>query len=366
MMVPTKEIIKTCDMEKLNAYRQYLLSHPRLTYLFVELTQQCNLACFHCGSRCSPTNGVVLDSALLIQTLRELAEDQQPHNIMICFTGGEPLLHHDFFEIVKETVNLGYPWGMTTNATTIDETSAHQLKDLGLSSVTVSLDGLEEQHDWLRNTKGAFQSTLHGITCLKAASIPVQVTTVIHKQNLSQLDAMYQFLCDQGIPFWRIINIEPIGRALEHPELLLSFDEYFQLLDYIRAKRYSVLAPMEICFGCSHYLSFDYEREVRDNYFLCGAGFLVGSILANGDISSCLDIERRPELVQGNIQTDRFSNVWKNRFQIFRADRAAQSSVCSVCQERNYCNGDSMHTWNFETREPAICLVKKRSSYIIN
>ena len=362
MTIDRKKLTKSADMEKLSTFRRQLLVHPRLTYLFVELTERCNLACLHCGSSCARTNGHVLEADLLIKALRDLAADEAPQGIMVCLTGGEPMLHSDFFRIVQEIVRLGFPWGMTTNGTLIDATAAIRLRELCLASLTVSLDGLEEQHDWLRNTKGSFQRTLHGIACLKEAGIPIQVTTVVHKKNFFQLEQLYRFLCELEIPFWRIINLEPIGRALEHPDLQLSYEEMLQLLDYIREKRYASSTPMEICYGCSHYLSFEYERELRDNYFLCGAGILVGSILANGDIASCLDIERRPELVQGNIQNDRFSDVWRNRFQVFRADRAEQSLICRDCPERSYCTGASMHPWDFEKREPAFCILNPRWS----
>ncbi len=91
---------------------------------------------------------------------------------------------------------------------------------------------------------------------------------------------------------WRLVNVEPIGRALEHAGLMLDTRHFHRLIDFIRDVRFEE-RHMDVCFGCSHYLSFDYEREIRDNYFLCGAGLCVASILHNGDIYGCLDIERR-------------------------------------------------------------------------
>ena len=128
------------------------------------------------------------------------------------------------------------------------------------------------------------------------------------------------------------------------------------LMNYIREKHYSINVPFEVVFGCSHYLSFEYEREVREHYFMCGSGLIVASILCNGDIYSCLDIERRDELVQGNISNDRFSEVWYNRFKEFRKDRSELSIKCSKCGEKEFCKGDSTHTWNFENNEPLFCI----------
>lgn len=350
-----KIAVKTRDMQRLAEYRQFLRTHPRLTYLFVELTDRCNLACLHCGSSCGG-GGTSIDTSLLLRTLATVAEDFDPQKVMICLTGGEPLLHRDFFPIVEQIRSLGFPWGITTNGTLIDRACAERMAALGLASATLSLDGLEETHDALRRVKGAYQKVLRAVDCLHEAGIKVQITSVIHSGNYHELDDLYRLMCQIRAESWRVINIEPIGRALEHRELLLSDAQMRGLLDFIRQKRYAADTPMDVCFGCSHYLSFDYEHELRDNYFICGSGIYVASILCNGDIYSCLDIERRPELVQGNVAHDRFSDVWFHRFEAFRSDRTQLCSQCRECPEKEFCAGDSTHTWNFDSHQPMFCI----------
>ena len=355
-MEQSKTEIKSRDMHRLAEYRETLRSHPRLTYLFAELTDCCNLSCLHCGSSCGG-KGRYLDTRLLLRTLEEVAEDFEPRSVMICLTGGEPLLHPDFFGIAGTVHALGFPWGITTNGTLIDDACAQKLAALGLGSVTLSLDGLEMTHDALRRVKGCFQKVLRAVECLHAAGIKVQITSVIHSGNYHELESLFELMCRLGVESWRVINIEPIGRALLHPELLLSDGEMLGLLDFIREKRYAADTPMEVCFGCSHYLSYEYERELRDNYFICGSGIYVGSILCNGDIFSCLDIERRPELIQGNIARDRFSDVWRNGFKAFRRDRTQLCGKCLECAEREFCAGDSTHTWDFDHNRPMFCIM---------
>ena len=351
-----KIAIKSRDMHRLAVYRDYLRSHPQLTYLFVELTDRCNLSCLHCGSSCGDNQGRVLDTELLLRVLDEVAEDFEPHTVMICLTGGEPLLHPDFFTIAERIHLLGFPWGITTNGTLINAACAEKMTALGLGSVTVSLDGLEGTHDALRRTKGCFQKVLKAVEHLHSAGIKVQITSVIHSRNYHELEPLYELIRMLKVESWRVINIEPIGRALLHRDLLLSDEQIIGLLEFIRQKRYSVDTPMDVCFGCSHYLSFEYEHELRDNYFICGSGIYVGSILCNGDIYSCLDIERLPELIQGNISRDRFSYVWKNGFRQFRSNRAALCEMCLRCTEREYCAGDSTHTWDFNHNQPMFCI----------
>ena len=92
--------IKSENMTRLSKYREQLLKNPRLTYLFIEMTNNCNLNCLHCGSGCSQNNYEYIETDILLKTLKQLASDYNPKTIMICLTGGEPLLHPDFFKIV--------------------------------------------------------------------------------------------------------------------------------------------------------------------------------------------------------------------------------------------------------------------------
>ena len=174
----------------------------------------------------------------------------------------------------------------------------------------VSLDGLERLHDLLRGQKGAWRRAVRGVCALQNAGLKPQITTVFHRDNFSEMEAMYDFLCDLGIESWRPINIEPIGRACESRDLLLSPSQFNALLSFIREKRFDRDGTMEFTFGCSHYLGLENERMVRDHYFLCGAGILTAGVRCNGDICACLDVENRVELVQGNIRTDDFMEVW--------------------------------------------------------
>ena len=345
-------------MHDLAVYRQELYEKPNLRMLFIELTDCCNLNCRHCGSECDPSKSHFIDADLIIKVIGDIVADMADEPFMFCLTGGEPLLHPRFERIVEKIYECGIPWGMASNATRITPQMAKKLKELKMGSISISLDGLKEEHEWLRRVPGCFDKAVDGIKNLHAEGIDVQVTTIIHKRNFGKLEEMYQFMRNLEIRSWRVANVDPIGRAESDSMLLLSKDEIIELLEFIREKRFDTSNPMDVCYGCSHYLSFEYERETRDFYFQCGAGTTVASILWNGDIYGCLDIERRPELVQGNIENDRFADVWYNRFKEYRLDRSELCAECRECAEREYCGGDSMHTWDFDKNRPKLCLWK--------
>ena len=342
--------LKRSQLEDVARHREHLRVCPHLQWLFFEITNRCNLNCKHCGSNCTSI-GQTLTIEDVESTLRTIKFDKP----MICLTGGEPMLHPAFYEIAKCVRSNGFYWGMTTNGTLIDAAAALKLRQAGMSTVSVSLDGMEQSHDSLRRHKGAWQLALRGLQAIQEAGFEPQVTTVLHQDNFDDLEPLYDLLCKMGIKSWRPINVEPIGRACESKDLQLRPEQFARLISYIRSKRFDRSCKMEVTFGCSHYLGIENERMVRDHYFICGAGILVASVRSNGDICACLDIENRSELVQGNIKIDNFMDVWRNRFQEFRRDRTADCSKCINCPERFLCGGDSTHTWDFEHNEPLLC-----------
>jgi len=347
--------IKTQHLNQLADYRDKIINNPPLKNLFLELTLRCNENCIHCGSKCSQFSNVKeLSLEQYKKILDDVKQDFDVSKFMLNITGGEPLLRKDFFEIMDYANKLGYIWGMTSNATLIDDSVAEKLRKSGMRTISVSIDGLPDTHDRLRGKKGAFDEAIRGIKALidNGGFEHIQVTTVVNHRNIGELDELFDMLCGIDIDSWRVINIEPIGRANEHPELVLSPDEYRYMFNYIKNKR---LEGYPVCYGCSHFLGLDYERTVRDWYFLCNAGLYTASITSSGDIIACLDIERRPELVQGNILNDNFKDVWTNKFSTFRRNLSDDNEKCRNCDECRFCHGGAFHSWNFDKNEPSVC-----------
>ena len=129
---------------------------------------------------------------------------------MICLTGGEPLMHPDFYEIAGRVKSKGFFWGMTTNATLIDEEAASKLREAGMSTVSVSLDGMERSHDALRQQKGAFRKALRGLQALQKAGFRPQVTTVLHQGNLLPEFLRHGMSC----PFIGLVHFVAEGRRV--------------------------------------------------------------------------------------------------------------------------------------------------------
>lgn len=357
----TKEY-KEKHFNKLIRYRDELRRNPELRALFIEMTISCNQHCLHCGSSCGDVTqtGSLTDDEIfnfLKKLKMDLEQDNKPLPF-IAITGGEPLLRKNLPELMKQIHNeLGYTWGMTSNALLATPEMCHRLKEAGMYSIGVSLDGLEGTHDWFRQSNGSYKKTIENIRNLVAEGFKnVMVTTVVHKRNINELDAIKEVVKEIGIDTWRIVGVDPIGRTLENKDILLDGNsDYRYIIDYITNLR-ETDNDIDVIYSCNHYLGLEFERKVRSWYYLCCAGIKVAGIQYNGDIGACLDIQRDSSLVFGNIRKDNFYDVWKNKFEIFRMSKFEKSEKCRKCADRLNCDGNGWHTWDFDLNEPKLCM----------
>ena len=209
----------------LPTYQAHARRLHELRYLFLELTRDCNLDCRHCGSACTrETGGPSLAPSAVLRVLREIRDRYDPRTITVAFCGGEPLCYPEVFLLGQAITNLEFPWGMVTNGYGWTSTKVLQARAAGMQSVTVSLDGLEADHDWLRGRSGAFRQAVDAISMLlrDPSWQMFEVVTCVHPRNLSALDRLHGLVRALGVREWRLFTISPMGRAAGDPELLLD------------------------------------------------------------------------------------------------------------------------------------------------
>ena len=349
----TKEEIKRKNLDTLAEHQAKLCKTPELRTLFFELTLKCNERCFHCGSGCSADMPDGLPVSKYMEILDEVKENFGT-GVYIALTGGEPLMYKDFFLLTEYIQKLGLRWGMTSNATLITKDVAEKLRDTGMRGVSVSVDGLPETHDRYRNFPNGFEKAMTGIqNMIDAGGIgSIMVTTVVNHENIKELDALYDIFNDVDINEWRLTGLEPIGRAMDHPDMLLTPDDNKYLMEFIKKKREKKI-PVE--YSCCHFLGEEYEAEVRDWYFLCNAGIYVAGIMADGAVGACLDIPRNERTVQGNVLERSFTDIWKNEFKLFRTPLYNLNETCMNCPEKKYCRGGSYHSWDYDDDHQKVC-----------
>lgn len=314
--------------------------HP-LQQLFWESTLRCNVHCLHCGSDCisSVTQPDMPKEDFLHVIDTEITPHVNPHHVLVIISGGEPLMRTDLAEVGQALYNRGYPWGMVTNGLALTEERFRALRRAGLRSMAISLDGLSEDHIWLRQHPLAFEGACRAIHLAAAEKdFTWDVVTCANQRNFGHLAEIRDMLWSMGVRNWRVFGIDPMGRAANNPELLLTEEQFRQLLNFIAAERE---AGRHVSYSCEGFLG-EYEGRVRDHLYQCAAGISIASILIDGSISACTSV--RGKFYQGNIYKDSFWDVWEHGFQPYR-DRTwmRQTEPCKDCKVFDFCEGNGMH-----------------------
>ena len=324
-----------------NYFRRKETQLHELNYLFWECTWRCNLNCRHCGSDCTASS-VRPDMPFedFLNAIAPLEKRFKRNSIMVVITGGEPLLRADLADCGRELRKHGFQWSIVSNGYAYDEAMHRRLMDAGLGSITISLDGLRDTHDLFRKRQGSFDRALNAISLIaNEKRLPIyDVVTCVSPLNIGQLPEMKELLIEKGVKHWRFFTIAPIGRAATDDGLQLDGPQMRQLMDFIVATRKE--GRIDTIFSCEAYTG-PYERKVRDWYYFCRAGITIASVLIDGSISACPNINR--SFVQGNIYTDNLLDVWENRFEPFRDRSWTKTGVCAQCKEYKNCLGGAMH-----------------------
>ena len=326
-------------------FRDNEIKVHELNYLFWECTTRCNLHCRHCGSDCS-VQSREKDMPLedFLGALDTIPATHRPKDFTVVLTGGEPLLRPDIVQVGRQIRRRGLGWGMVSNGWFYDEAMHGRLMAAGMGAITVSLDGLEESHDWMRGHSGSYDRAIRAIGLTAAdPRLNADVVTCVNRRTLSELPEIHRILSGLGVKQWRLFTIIPIGRAAQDPEMHLTDAEFVTLMEFIRTRRQEGGA-MKVTFSCEGYLG-PYEEKVRDIRYFCRAGVNIASVLIDGRICACPNIDR-DAFSEGSIYRDNFYEVWETRFRPFRDRSWARQGRCASCGEWKNCLGNGMHNWH--------------------
>jgi len=329
-----------------------------LDYFFWETTLKCNLRCRHCGSDCTRDEQMPeLPGEKVVGVFRDIAAHYDAARIMVAVTGGEPLLRPDLFSVLAEINALGFPWGMVTNGMAVNEKVVAQCAQTGMRTVTVSLDGLEANHNWLRDSPTAFTRTRRALQLFLAARrfSVVEAITCVHAGNVHELPQLHALLREMGVQGWRLFTIFPKGRAAQNPELLATGSLLREVLNFIRAAREE--DPSWPLYYCEEgFLGCEWERAVRPAPYYCGAGITIGGLLCDGSYSACPSLSR--QWIQGHVDELPFSEAWETRYANMRDRRWMRNAACQGCREWGNCQASSLHLWDWHAHRPQVCHYK--------
>lgn len=194
-------------------------------------TQACNLRCVHCYAHAKAAGGPdELTTEQGMALIDDLADFGAP---VMLFSGGEPLVRPDLTRLIKHAVGRGMRAVISTNGTLITPDKAVELKDLGLSYVGISLDGLEAVNDRFRGVDGAFRKAVAGIKNCRRAGLKVGLRFTINKRNASEIPAIFDLLEELDVPRICFYHLVYSGRGSALINEDLDHEETRRVVDLI-------------------------------------------------------------------------------------------------------------------------------------
>lgn len=325
----------------------------RTTYAVWEFTLKCNLGCVHCGSRAGTARAEELSTAEALELVRQMADVGITEVTLI---GGEAYLRADWLDIVRAIRTAGMSCTLTTGGYGISAMAAREMRDAGLQQVSVSIDGRQGTHDYLRGQIGSWLACFRTLRHLKDAGLPSSCNTQINRMSAPELPLIYRDIVAAGCRAWQLQMTVPMGRAADHPELLLQPPELLDLFPLLNeivdwAHRDGVtLFP-----GNNIGYYGPYERRLRNPFggksFWqgCQAGVNTIGIEADGTIKACPSLPTAA-YAGGNIRERPLREILKAAPELqLNAGQGTEAAwdhlwgFCRDCEYAQLCRGGC--TW---------------------
>ncbi|WP_449240273.1 putative heme d1 biosynthesis radical SAM protein NirJ1 [Desulfoscipio gibsoniae] len=327
-------------------------------------TRTCNLRCLHCYSS---SDDRIYDNELTTAEAKNFIDDLAAFNVpVILFSGGEPLLRHDFFALAGYARSKNIRCTLSTNGTLITPEVAAQIKDIGVSYVGISLDGIGDNNDRFRGRKGAFDAALSGIRACRAIGQRVGLRFTINRHNIDQLPDIFKLIEDEDIPrvcFYHLVysgrGSKMINEDVSHTQTRRAMDLIMERTqDYHRrGLNKEILTVDNHADGIYIYLALqkaDPARGERVRQLLTAnggnrSGIAIGAVDWFGNV---YPDQFTRQHVLGNIREKSFADIWQNSshpvLQGLKDRKPLLKERCADCRWLDMCNG------NFRTRAEAV------------
>lgn len=300
-------------------------------HIFLELTDACNQSCLHCYLEASGPDGNFMDKEKLFDLIENLSLEG---TLVAELTGGEPLLHPDFDEILAFASEKFEIVSVITNGLLLDEKKVSLIHDLSRHGarilVSLTLNSYESNyHDSFAGVEGSFQQTLKAIRLLSAASVPVRVSMNVTRENLDDMFETAKLAISNGASVFAAAPVNYEGRARKTGVCFASEDEWAKFdREFLRLKT----AFKDKVF----YLSEPVLKEIYR--FSCGAGTKTIAISPDGYVRACVLFEKEKSF--GNVFKESLENILSpEKLKYFASMRGPSELGCDRCSEASYCNG---------------------------
>jgi 12,18-didecarboxysiroheme deacetylase len=328
------------------------------------VTRRCNLKCVHCYAH---AKDVPFENELTTEQGKELIDDLADFGApVMLFSGGEPLVRKDLPQLAAYAVDKGMRAVISTNGTLITPEMARTLKEIGLSYVGISLDGMQKINDRFRGVKGAFRSALEGIRNSQDAGIKVGLRFTINKFNVGEIPKIFQLLEEMDIPRVCFYHLVYAGRGTELVKEDLSHEATRAAVDLIideTRRLYDKGKPKEVLTVDNHadgpyvYLRLLKEDPHRAKEVLellkwnegNNSGRGIGCVSWDGEVHAD-QFWRHYSF--GNVKERPFSEIWTDTSEALlgklKEKKKHVNGRCATCRWLDVCGG------NFRVRAEAV------------
>lgn len=321
------------------------------------VTQACNLNCIHCYSDSSRAKA---DDELTTGQARRVLQDLGQFGVpVVLFSGGEPLMREDLFELLADANLLGLRTVLSTNGTLITEDIAARLAECGVGYVGVSFDGIGEVNDKFRGAAGAFERAVKGIRYCRDAGVRVGLRFTLTQSNTENLEEIFDFLQAERIERACFYHLVPVGRASKLAAQQLGHSQTRHAVDTILARTRAMAVAgraTDILTVDNHAdaaylyqrLLFEEPEKARAVWPLLAAN---GGALSSGGVGiGCIDWSGKVHPDQfwrhytlGDVRKRPFSRIWTDTDEPLLAGLRNRRSFikgrCRLCRFFEICGG---------------------------
>lgn len=327
-------------------------------------TKTCNLKCRHCymNSDAKKYSGELTTSEAK-KFIDDLAEFKVP---VLLFSGGEPLMRQDFFELAEYAAEKNIRPTLSTNGTLITHEVAEKIKNIGVGYVGISLDGLKDVNDKFRGVEGAFQKAMQGIENCVAVGQRVGLRFTINRHNFEELDKIFDFIEEKKINRVCFYHLVYSGRGSQMMDEDISPEESRRAMDKIiertkdferRGLEKEILTVDNHCDGVYMYLKSIYEGDEETaaqikKFISMNGGNRSGIAFAEVDPLGYVHPDQFTQhYTFGNVREKNFGEIWTDLSNPILAGLKNRKPLlkgrCARCKFLDNCNG------NFRTRAEA-------------
>ncbi|PRP95874.1 Antilisterial bacteriocin subtilosin biosynthesis protein AlbA [Enhygromyxa salina] len=311
---------------------------PRPALAVWELTLACDHRCLHCGPRAGEARPDELSTDEALRLVDDLAEAGVGEVVLI---GGEAYLRNDFLLIIRRIRERGMTCNMTTGGLGLTRTRAEAMAEAGIESVSVSIDGLEANHDRLRDRPGSWKRAFEALANLRAAGIQIACNSQINRVNFGDHEPLLELLADAGVHSWQLQITVAHGNAASNAEIIIQpymYLELFEQLDRIADRAFERRVRIWPANNLGYFgpLEAKSRRHQKSAHYRgCSAGRTSIGIESNGMLKNCPSLGG-PANVAGSWREHGFNKIWQGAPEMTHMRRRTLDELWGYCRECYY------------------------------